>query len=174
MNTGSLYSEAEIEKIGDWLKEGFSASTIARLFTAEFRHKTRNAIIGVVHRNKVLRAIGFVREVRPASVKRAPRVPRAPKPPANKTANRRPPVPSGAAAFNPGYVPLPTDAALVPLPITFDEAVDTKRCLFFAVDPFSKDGPDMPVCGAERPMWGSRDNRYCARHLGLTTGERAA
>lgn len=155
------YTAAEIELVGEWYKrDGLSGSQIAARFSHEFRPVTRNAILGVLHRNKMLKG------KRQATASRPPRVPRAPKASPVKAANRRA-IPSGAAAFNPGYVPLAQTAALVPLPITFLDAVNANRCLFFATDPFSPDGPDMPVCGAERPMWGSRDNRYCARHLGL-------
>lgn len=92
MNTGSLYSDAEIEKIAGWLKEGFSASKIAGLFSREYRHKTRNAIIGVVHRNKVLKAIGFVNPGPAKAVPGSPRVtrvPRAPKPAAIREHHRQ-------------------------------------------------------------------------------------
>lgn len=159
----TTYTSSEIDLVREWYeRDGLSGNQIATRFSREFRPVTRNAIMGVLHRNKMLKGKG-----RQATASRPPRVPRAPKAPPIKTAIRRPPVPSGAAAFNPGYVPLAQTASLVPLPITFLDAVNANRCLFFATDPFSPDGPDMPVCGAERPMWGSRDNRYCARHLGL-------
>lgn len=50
------------------------------------------------------------------------------------------------------------------LPITFLQAVMTNRCLHYACAPYDPDGPDMPVCGAERaaePL----HTRYCRRHL---------
>lgn len=49
------------------------------------------------------------------------------------------------------------------LPITFLDAVVRHRCLYFAGDWYGADGPDMPVCGAERsaePL----ETRYCRRH----------
>ncbi|RUV65207.1 MAG: GcrA cell cycle regulator [Mesorhizobium sp.] len=60
MNTGSGYTDAEIVSIEQWLKEGLSALKIAAEFSAVHgRAVSRNAIIGIVHRNKVLNKIGL-------------------------------------------------------------------------------------------------------------------
>ncbi|WP_322415344.1 GcrA cell cycle regulator [Mesorhizobium huakuii] len=54
------YSDAELQEIARWLKEGFSASRIAAAFSAlRGSPVSRNAIIGIVHRNAMLGAIGF-------------------------------------------------------------------------------------------------------------------
>ncbi|MER9372434.1 GcrA cell cycle regulator [Mesorhizobium sp. M0491] len=54
------YSDAELHEIGRWLKDGLSASRIAVAFTAlRGSPVSRDAIIGIVHRNAILDAIGF-------------------------------------------------------------------------------------------------------------------
>ena len=54
------YSDAELQEIARWLKEGLSASRIAAAFSAlRGSQVSRNAIIGIVHRNAMLGAIGF-------------------------------------------------------------------------------------------------------------------
>ncbi|WP_246811567.1 hypothetical protein [Mesorhizobium silamurunense] len=56
----AAYTEKEIDVIAAWLKEGLSASRIAGRFSALCGSPvSRNAIIGIVHRNAGLRAIGF-------------------------------------------------------------------------------------------------------------------
>lgn len=66
----------------------------------------------------------------------------------------------------PAVVEAPVDVANLPapLPITFLAAVMTDRCLHYACDWFAPDGPDMPVCGAERAQ-DVLHTRYCRRHL---------
>ncbi|MBN9216824.1 MAG: GcrA cell cycle regulator [Mesorhizobium sp.] len=54
------YSDAELQEIARWLGEGLSASGIATAFSAlRGGPVSRNAIIGIVHRNPMLGAIGF-------------------------------------------------------------------------------------------------------------------
>lgn len=54
------YSDAELQEIARWLGEGLSASKIAAAFSAlRGGPVSRNAIIGIVHRNAMLGAIGF-------------------------------------------------------------------------------------------------------------------
>ncbi|WP_217578142.1 GcrA cell cycle regulator [Mesorhizobium sp. GbtcB19] len=56
----AAYTEKEIDEIAALLKEGLSASRIAGRFSAlRGAPVSRNAIIGIVHRNAGLRAIGF-------------------------------------------------------------------------------------------------------------------
>ncbi|RAZ86942.1 GcrA cell cycle regulator [Mesorhizobium hawassense] len=56
----AAYTEKEIDEIAALLKEGLSASRIAgRFSTLRGSPVSRNAIIGIVHRNAGLRAIGF-------------------------------------------------------------------------------------------------------------------
>lgn len=71
------YTSEEIEAIAGWLRDGLSGKQMAAAFTAKFRFVSRNAIIGIVLRNKTLHAIGFARS--PGSGK-PKRVPQAPKP----------------------------------------------------------------------------------------------
>jgi GcrA cell cycle regulator len=54
------YSDAELHEIARWLKDGLSASRIAVAFSAlRGSPVSRDAIIGIVHRNAMLGAIGF-------------------------------------------------------------------------------------------------------------------
>ncbi len=56
----AAYTEKEIDEIAALLKEGLSASRIAGYFSAlRGSPVSRNAIIGIVHRNAGLSAIGF-------------------------------------------------------------------------------------------------------------------
>lgn len=59
MNLVVPYADNEIDAIAGWLREGLSASKIQQEFSRRFRSVSRNAIIGIVHRNKVLAAIGL-------------------------------------------------------------------------------------------------------------------
>lgn len=77
----AAYTEKEIDEIAALLKEGLSASRIAGRFSAlRGSPVSRNAIIGIVHRNAGLRAIGFANPKgaraggRPRKVARADRV----------------------------------------------------------------------------------------------------
>jgi len=93
------YAAEELDAIAGWLGDGFSASQIVVEFHHRFRRAvTRNAIIGIVHRNKRLAAIGLggkgpAREkVKQDSVRRAKRtsalhVPALPAAPVKPTAN---------------------------------------------------------------------------------------
>ncbi|MET2825481.1 GcrA cell cycle regulator [Mesorhizobium shangrilense] len=56
----SAYTDTELNEIAAWLKDGLSASKIATRFSAlRGSAVSRNAIIGIVHRNNALRGIGF-------------------------------------------------------------------------------------------------------------------
>lgn len=67
------YTDAELQEIACWLKDGLSASKIAAAFSAlRGNPVSRNAIIGIVHRNAMLGAIGFAHgKGLPAGAKRA-------------------------------------------------------------------------------------------------------
>ena len=75
--------------------------------------------------------------------------------------------PAAASAAQATPAPLLPPA---PCPTTFAAAVDADRCLFFAGDPYGRDGADMPVCGGERTLL----SRYCAYHARLQYQPRAA
>ncbi|ESY71976.1 GcrA cell cycle regulator [Mesorhizobium sp. LNHC252B00] len=54
------YTEAELQEIARWLEAGLSASRIAAAFSAlRGSAVSRDAIVGIVHRNAMLGAIGF-------------------------------------------------------------------------------------------------------------------
>ncbi|RWC29819.1 MAG: hypothetical protein EOS70_23290 [Mesorhizobium sp.] len=60
---GSTYAPGEIDDIAGWLRDGLSATQIADALSRQRRTPvSRNAIIGVVHRNKLLKSIGFERQ----------------------------------------------------------------------------------------------------------------
>ncbi|QKC89466.1 GcrA cell cycle regulator [Mesorhizobium sp. NZP2234] len=91
------YSDAELQEIARWLKDGLSASRIATAFSAlRGTPVSRNAIIGIVHRNAMLGAIGFAngRGVLPGA-ERAMRKPAAAKPAKDKANGK---VAAGATA----------------------------------------------------------------------------
>jgi GcrA cell cycle regulator len=56
----TAYTDTELQEIAVWLKDGLSATRIAVRFTAlRGSPVSRNAIIGIVHRNVALKTIGF-------------------------------------------------------------------------------------------------------------------
>ena len=56
----TAYTDTELQEIGVWLRDGLSATRIAVRFTAlRGSPISRNAIIGIVHRNAALKTIGF-------------------------------------------------------------------------------------------------------------------
>jgi len=67
------YTDAELQEIARWLRDGLSASKIAAAFSAlRGSPVSRNAIIGIVHRNAMLHAIGFANGLGvPTGAKRA-------------------------------------------------------------------------------------------------------
>jgi GcrA cell cycle regulator len=65
------YSPDEIDALAGWLREGATASEITGLFGQQFRIVSRSAIMGIVHRNKMLKAIGFARNLGGARFKGA-------------------------------------------------------------------------------------------------------
>lgn len=64
----SRYSDDERIAIEGWLLDGFSASRIAQEFIRKFqRYVSRNAIIGVIHRDPALTKIGLAGKGRPVA-----------------------------------------------------------------------------------------------------------
>lgn len=56
----TAYTDTELQEIAVWLRDGLSATRIAVRFTAlRGSPVSRNAIIGIVHRNSALKTIGF-------------------------------------------------------------------------------------------------------------------
>ncbi|ESY75544.1 GcrA cell cycle regulator, partial [Mesorhizobium sp. LNHC221B00] len=130
----SEWTQTEIDTLRRLTGEGFSASQIGIKMG-----RGRNSVIGKIHRlhgdgGKLTRPAGNDRPKREKQPQRRP----APRPPRPTMVFERPQP----------YVP----AANLPatLPVAFLDAVTAKRCLHFIGDPFGPDGPDMPVCGAER------------------------
>ncbi|PWJ94680.1 GcrA cell cycle regulator [Mesorhizobium loti] len=86
------YTDPELQEIARWLKDGLSASRIAAAFSAlRGNAVSRNAIIGIVHRNAMLGAIGFANgKGLPAGAKRAARKRRVSKRANGTSASARP------------------------------------------------------------------------------------
>lgn len=171
------YSDAELAAIGKWLVDGLSASQIAAAFSHRFRRTvSRNAIIGIVSRNRDLAAIGFAgrpRGGRKAGGARNPGT-RNPGIPATGAAERRAAAPTRPGAA--GHPPV--DAARAPCPpaapeppaaaMSFLEAIFADRCLFFAGRWDEPAGPNMAVCGAPRAL-APAGTRWCPYHQGRMT-----
>jgi hypothetical protein len=166
----SAYTPAEIDAIAAWLRADCSAGEIAaRLSAQRGTPLSRNAVIGIVLRNRVLNAIGFSRGARQtrlrggAPVKAGAALP--PRPPRPRAEPKAAP-PRAIMLAAPAPKPLPfagraADIVVVPLP--FLRAATEKRCLFYVGDAMSPDGPDMPVCGCLRQTASRKP--YCALHL---------
>jgi GcrA cell cycle regulator len=153
----SDWTHEEITTLTRLVGENHSASTIARMMG-----RGRNSIISKVHRLKgAAGKLNGAPEPGHGERKRA-----APK--SHNVARRAPRPRMVHAAPKPvferpqPYVPAVNLPAT--LPVGFLDAVDRKRCLHFMGDPFGPDGPDAPVCGAERSA-DAGTVPYCRRHL---------
>lgn len=169
------WTPEEIERLEQLTRDGLSASQIATVLCREFdTGRTRNSVIG-----KIMRGKGRYGKLRPQSPRRASsratglrarpsHLRQALAFDSNKGKARLPkdpsPRPAQPAPIVAAPEPLPASVP-TPLPMTFLEAVLADRCLHFVGDPLGPDGPDMPVCGAERAQDAHHDNRYCCRHL---------
>ncbi|TPK15194.1 hypothetical protein FJ872_19555 [Mesorhizobium sp. B2-5-9] len=153
------WTAAELDALRDLAGQGLSASQIAARLPGA---RSRNAVIGMLKRGngKYGQLLGQPRneargrapsQPKPAQPKRVRSMAQAPIRPVRQILAKAPPI---EAVAN-----LPA-----PLPITFLAAVMADRCLHYACDWFASDGPDMPVCGAERAR-NVLETRYCRRHL---------
>lgn len=167
--TSCAWTEPEMARLKELVEKEMSASQIAAALCREFGSgRTRNSVIGKIKR-------GNGRWGRLAREGRAPN--RRPLRPAVPARSR----PVAVSAQSPSPVPVPApppqpvDGPVVPVdppaplpataPMRFIDAVFADRCLHFVGDPLGPDGPDMPVCGAERAQHAHRDNRYCSLHI---------
>ena len=163
------WHDDEIDAVKAMLRDGLTASQIADRISRQFdRLVSRNAVISIVARRRELAEIGFARQPTRARVKREEgfRAPAQARP--ARTSPQRPAV-VFSPAFQPGR-PKPPDlfkpgraADIIVVPMSFLRALDEKRCLFFAADAMTIDGPDMPVCGCARHSPSAKP--YCAAHL---------
>ena len=63
ISTMTAYTDTELQEIALWLRDGLSASKIAvRCSALRGSPVSRNAIIGIVHRNPALKTIGFANQ----------------------------------------------------------------------------------------------------------------
>lgn len=148
------YTETELDRIARWLAEGLSAGTIASVFSQTFWPVSRSAIVGLVHRNRRLKAIGFRRAPTAAptaartGARTSPAVTGAPPRPRtidDAIAGRNAPVAPGAS---------PLGRLLADL--------DWRDCRF----PLRGDGAATRFCGAPA----AADSRYCGYHHTLCHG----
>lgn len=137
------------QALADLVAKGWSASQIGDELGC-----TRNAVIG-----KVLRGKGRFGALDGRSGRRAPAEAR-PRPVQQKALVD---APSLAPAELPAEAPAPAAALPPARPISFLQAVDEERCLWFAGTFHDPDGPNMPVCGGERAD--IPGTRYCLHHL---------
>ena len=194
----TLWSESDVEFVAKLLHDRFTATQIAARFSHERRPVSRNAVIGIVARNRHLNEIGFRSKratTRPAvapvsaespapAASTAKKLISAPVPcPGPKSARSSAPLSSPeqttAPDASPGGGTLPATAIsgnvhFVALP--FLKAAAEQRCLF-PLDLHADDaGPEMPVCGLPVDRAGPIDNRYCAHCRGraeATSGKAA-
>ncbi|MER9182966.1 GcrA family cell cycle regulator [Mesorhizobium sp. M0767] len=151
----SDWSADDLQALRELAGQGLSAAQIAARLPGE---RSRNAVIG-----KLKRGNGKLGQLRGPRKNQASgrATPKTETPPKRKY---RPVIVAKASPVE--IAPAPAAVANLPatLPITFLQAVMTDRCLHYAGAPYDPDGPDMPVCGAERaaePL----HTRYCRRHL---------
>lgn len=143
-----------IEKIADMLREGKSASEIGAHFGV-----SRNAVIGLVHRNKELREIGFKRSPGPQNIEKVRAI--------SVAATRGKNVRGGKVSVNrlkavapPIEAPEPVDAP-EPRNLTLMEL--TERTCRWPVN----DGGPFLFCGCEAGL----DRPYCDFHTELAKGK---
>jgi GcrA cell cycle regulator len=141
----------DLQMLGKLVADGLSAGEIGRKMG-----RTRNAVIGKIMRQKD--QIGRLARSQGAPGK----VARKQTPLVRRPYRKATPKPMPVFDRPQPYVAVANLPAT--LPVTFLDAVTARRCLHFVGDPFGPDGPDMPVCGAERSE-AAGEVPYCRRHL---------
>ncbi|TGQ69536.1 hypothetical protein EN829_014935 [Mesorhizobium sp. M00.F.Ca.ET.186.01.1.1] len=151
----SDWPHEDLQLLRKLVGEGLSASQIGQRLG-----RSRNAVIGKIMRNKA-----SVGKLARSSGEMNGRKVTAKQKPAPKRAYRKalPPKPLPVFERPQPYVPAKNLPAT--LPITFLDAMTRRRCLHFVGDPLGLDGPEMPVCGAERSEH-AEGRPWCRRHLG--------
>ncbi|TJW50894.1 MAG: hypothetical protein E5X65_25680 [Mesorhizobium sp.] len=151
----SEWNAEQIEILRKLVAEGLSGSQIgARM------GRNRNSIIGKIHRLKdvkLTKAGGNTGGTRKQKLSGNGRLPARQAPRLVFSATPKP-------AFERPQPYVPATNLPTTLPISFLDAVDARRCLHYMGDPYGADGPDAPVCGAERSAI-SGDIPYCRRHM---------
>lgn len=153
----SEWTQDEIYTLRKLTGEGLSASQIGAQMG-----RSRNAIIG-----KILRLNGVGGHLTGRSIKAGDgrpvrrRAPCRPRPPKLALAAAKP-------VFERPQPYVPATNLPATLPVAFLDAVTAKKCLHFVGDPFGTDGPDMPVCGADRSE-AAGAVPYCRRHFASAT-----
>ncbi|MER8478407.1 GcrA family cell cycle regulator [Mesorhizobium sp. M1163] len=165
----SEWSAEDLQMLRDLAGQGLSAAQIAARLPGQ---RSRNAVIGKLKRGKGTFG-ALLGQPKNHAIGRA--TPKTEKPVKRKYHPVRPVMAVTPASpvellfTSPDCTHFSKPIEVVPnlpatLPITFLQAVMTDRCLHYAGAPYDPDGPDMPVCGAERaaePL----HTRYCRRHL---------
>lgn len=140
-----FWSDADKNRIADYLVAGLSASKIA----AHFEGVSRNAVIGVIYRDKRLKAIGFAR---PSGFKPKPATPKT-------TVRVSPNLPRRAKASRPAkpFATRPDQVAPASREMLLHE-LDRHQCKWPTNDP--PKGGVFRFCGHQRAEKGP----YCAYH----------
>lgn len=170
----SDWSADDLQALRDLAGQGLSAAQIAARLPGD---RSRNAVIGKLKRGNG-RHGALLGQPKNQAIGRA--TPKTEKPPKRKYRPVRrviataPPIEASPVELlftSPDCTHYSKAAAVesvanlpATLPITFLEAVMTNRCLHYAGAPYDPDGPDMPVCGADRAH-DVLETRYCRRHL---------
>ena len=150
-----LWTPEAIETLKEMVRAGKSAGVIGSHFGV-----TRNAVLGKVMRVRRTDA-DFRRTGRSVRRSAAP----SKRGQSGIAPARRAPLP---ATEIPLVVPNARDIIVVPM--AFSRAMDEDRCLYFAADLLTEDGPDMPVCGCRR-AGSPLGTRYCAAHVAAQDGQ---
>jgi GcrA cell cycle regulator len=169
----TLWSHSELDRLAVLAADGRTASQIADLLCEEFgTDRSRNAVLGRMMRSGIKSESSLVRGASGTRHASAPKKTLAVSRRVSSRAGRAGAAPPHPVAPAAPYVP-PANLPAT-LPVTFAEAMFSGRCLHFVGDPYSPDGADMPVCGAERAQFAPDRNRYCRRHLESSHDARAA
>jgi GcrA cell cycle regulator len=147
----------DLQLLRKLVTDGLSASQIGKKMG-----RTRNAVIG-----KIMRQKGQIGHLARSSGGTASKVSRK-QTPLTTRPYRKPQPPKPAPVFERPQVYVPCANLPATLPVAFLDAVNGKKCLHYVGDAFSLDGPDMPVCGAERSA-DAGTVPYCRRHLASAT-----
>ncbi|MER8503835.1 GcrA family cell cycle regulator [Mesorhizobium sp. M1142] len=155
----SDWSADDLQALRELAGQGLSAAQIAARLPGD---RSRNAVIGKLKRGKGSHG-ALLGQPKNQAIGRA--TPKSEKPVKRKyrPVRRAVMAPSIEAPVERLFEAKPVANLPATLPMTFLNAVMANRCLHYACDWFAPDGPDMPVCGAERAD--VLETRYCRRHL---------
>ena len=170
----TAWTDEQVARLRDLDRKGYSAAVIA----AAIGGFSRCAVLGKLQRLNA--KMGARPRRRPTITKIVPAKPKAVKPAESPRRDVLPSiVPPGSSPVA-GHMPVPAPpplfgsgeaASIIVVPMPYRRALAEGRCLFFAADPLTVDGPEMPVCGCHR-LAGAR-KPYCPAHLAAEPARRS-